>query len=254
MIEELTAGWSTKNESPNLFIERLPTGKYKLLVKATDAWGNESKTYSIQLVVKSPWYGSLIAIILYLLVFLIALALIRHNSIAKIHEKLRHKQEEKERELIKLKNEKLEVEVAFKSKELANSTMSIINKNEVLIDIKDLISNQKTQLGTRYPEKYFNELIRKIDNNISTHDDWKIFDTNFEQAHEEFTKKLKANYDELTPKDLRLCAFLRMNLSSKEVAPLLGISIRGVENHRYRLRCKMNLQHDDNLIEVILNI
>ncbi len=253
-IEELTSDWSAKNESPTLFIERLPTGKFRLKVKATDAWGNESRIYSIQLTVQSPWYLSITAIVLYFILFLVSLALFRHKMIAKIHEKDRLKHEEKERELIRLKNEKLEAEVAYKSKELANSTMSIINKNEFLLDIKNLISNQKIQLGTRFPEKYFNELIRKIDNNISSHDDWKIFDTNFEQAHEEFTKKLKTSYPELTPKDLRLCAFLRMNLSSKEIAPLLGISIRGVENHRYRLRCKMNLQHDENLIEIILNI
>jgi DNA-binding CsgD family transcriptional regulator len=253
-IEELTSDWSSKNESPTLFIERLPTGKFRLKVKATDAWGNESKVFSIRLTVQSPWYFSITAIILYIIVFLFSFALFRHKMIAKIHEKERIKHEGKERELIRLKNEKLEAEVAYKSKELANSTMSIINKNEFLLDIREVISNQKIQLGTRFPEKYFNELIRKIDNNISSHDDWKIFDTNFEQAHEEFTKKLKMSYPELTPKDLRLCAFLRMNLSSKEIAPLLGISIRGVENHRYRLRCKMNLQHDENLIEIILNI
>lgn len=253
-IEELTIGWSTKNESSTLFIERLPIGTFKLNVKATDAWGNESKIYTMKLIVMPPWYRSLTAIILYFIFLLISLALFRHIMIAKIHKREWLKQDEKERELINLKNEKLQAEVEYKSKELANSTMSIINKNEFLLDLKELISNQRIQLGTRFPEKYFNELIRKIDNNISSHDDWKIFDTNFEQAHEKFTKKLKMSYPELTPKDLRLCAFLRMNLSSKEIAPLLGISIRGVENHRYRLRCKMNLQHDENLIEMILNI
>ncbi|MBK6286003.1 MAG: hypothetical protein IPF54_27970 [Draconibacterium sp.] len=62
---------------------------------------------------------------------------------------------------------------------------------------------------------------------------------------------MKTQYPELTPGDLRLCAYLHMNLSSKEIAPLLGISVRGVENHRYRLRKKMNLEHDDKLVETI---
>ena len=52
---------------------------------------------------------------------------------------------------------------------------------------------------------------------------------------------------------MRLCAFLRMNLSSKEIA-LMGISVRGVENHRYRLRQKMKLDHNENLIETILKV
>jgi DNA-binding CsgD family transcriptional regulator/ligand-binding sensor domain-containing protein len=253
-VEGLISDWSSKSELPTLNFERLPVGRYELKVKTIDAWGNESRIYSVQLVVKPPWYGSVVAIACYILLFLLALWFFRHISIVKIHKREIIKREEKEKEVIKLKYEKLQAEIEYKSKELANSTMSIINKNEFLIELKEMILHHKTQLGTRFPEKYFNELIKKIDDNISSRDDWKIFDANFEQAHEEFSRKLKVIYPELTPKDLRLCAFLRINLSSKEIAPLLGISIRGVENHRYRLRCKMNLQHDDNLIEMILNI
>jgi DNA-binding CsgD family transcriptional regulator len=253
-VEGLISDWSSKSELPTLNFERLPVGRYELKVKTIDAWGNESRIYSVQLVVKPPWYGSVVAIACYILLFLLALWFFRHISIVKIHKREIIKREEKEKEVIKLKYEKLQAEIEYKSKELANSTMSIINKNEFLIELKEMILHHKTQLGTRFPEKYFNELIKKIDDNISSRDDWKIFDANFEQAHEEFSRKLKVIYPELTPKDLRLCAFLRINLSSKEIATLLGISIRGVENHRYRLRCKMNLQHDDNLIEMILNI
>ena len=73
-------------------------------------------------------------------------------------------------------------------------------------------------------------------------------------TREEFMKKLKMGYPKLTPSDLRLCAYLRMNLSSKEIAPLLGISVRGVENHRYSLRKKMDLDIDVNLSEVMMNL
>ena len=95
--------------------------------------------------------------------------------------------------------------------------------------------------------------MKKIDENIASHDDWKTFETNFERAHEEFIMKLKTAYPKLTPSDLRLCAYLRMNLSSKEIAPLLGISVRGLENHRYRLRKKMGLDVDANLNEVMMS-
>jgi DNA-binding CsgD family transcriptional regulator len=94
-------------------------------------------------------------------------------------------------------------------------------------------------------------LHKKIDENISNQDDWQIFENNFERAHDKFFTKMKTNYPDLTSSDLRLCAYLHMNLSSKEIAPLLGISVRGVENHRYRLRKKMNLEHDENLVEII---
>ena len=69
-----------------------------------------------------------------------------------------------------------------------------------------------------------------------------------------FIKKIKSLHPELTPNDLRLCAYLRLNLPSKEIAPLLNISHRSVEVKRYRLRKKMNLDHKENLTEYILNL
>jgi DNA-binding CsgD family transcriptional regulator len=122
------------------------------------------------------------------------------------------------------------------------------------MDVKEILRNQKEQLGTRYPDKYYDTLVRKIDDNMGSVDDWKVFEANFERAHEQFMKTLKDNYPDLTPSDLRLCAFLRMNLSSKEIAPLLGISVRGVENHRYRLRKRLNLDADSNLTEFMIKL
>jgi DNA-binding CsgD family transcriptional regulator len=79
-----------------------------------------------------------------------------------------------------------------------------------------------------------------------------MFENLFDQAHENFFRRLKLAYPDLTPSDFRLCAYLRMNLSSKEIAPLLNISIRGVEEKRYRLRKKLNLTADQNLTDFII--
>jgi DNA-binding CsgD family transcriptional regulator len=132
--------------------------------------------------------------------------------------------------------------------------MAIIKKNEFLMEMKEILKTQKEQLGSRYPDKYYDRLLNKIDENMSSQDEWKVFDANFERAHEQFIKTLNARFYDLTPSDLRLCAFLHMNLSSKEIAPLLGISVRGVENHRYRLRKKLNLDADDNLTEYLIRM
>ncbi len=253
-MEGLTQDWSNNGDSPMLSFERLPPGKYTLRAKVTDVWGNESQTYSIPVTVAPPWYLSLPARIFYLLLIIFLLSLFRLTVVRNTKKKERRETEEKEKELITLKNEKLQADISFKSRELANSAMSIIRKNELLLDLKEMLLHQKSQLGARFPEKYFIDLVRKIEDTLSSQDDWKVFDTNFEQAHEEFARNLKRQFPELTPKDMRLCAFLRMNLSSKEIAPLLGISIRGVENHRYRLRQKMRLEHDENLIEMILKL
>jgi len=253
-LSGLSSGWNDNGHSPLLSFERLPPGMYTLWVRVADEWGNQSLSNETTLTVLFPWYWSLPARIMYLLFMITSLVAFRSLVIRSTRKKEIRKREENERELISLKNEKLQNEISFKSRELANSTMAIIKKNEFLLDLRELVLRQKNQLGVRFPDKYSNDLLRKIDFHLSSKDEWKVFETNFEQAHEAFMKNLKEEYPELTPGDMRLCAFLRMNLSSKEIAPLMGISVRGVENHRYRLRQKMKLDHNENLIETILKV
>jgi len=252
-LEGIDPTWRLPVPHPVFKFERLPEGTYTLLVKAIDSWGNESKSTGIKLVILPPWYLSVWAYFGYFMTILALLTLFRRQVILQTRRKEQRKREDKEKELIRLRNEKLQDEISFKSQELANSTMLIIKKNEFLLELKRVLKSQKNQLESRFPDKYYLELVKKIDDNIASHDDWKTFETNFERAHEEFIKKLKTGFPKLTPGDLRLCAYLRMNLSSKEIAPLLGISVRGLENHRYRLRKKMGLDVDTNLSEFLMS-
>ena len=253
-LEGLDQEWSKTTSLPEFRFERLPRGEYELKVKAVDLWGNESQVYSFSFEVLPPFASSRWAILFYNLIFISALLLFRSWGIRQTRKKEQRQHEIREQELIRLRNEKLRNEVSHKSKELANSTMANIRKNEFLLDLKNIIRKQKNELGSRYPDKYYNYLNTKIDENISNRDDWQVFENNFERAHEQFFKKMKDSYPELTSSDLQLCAYLRMNLSSKEIAPLLGISVRGVENHRYRLRKKLNLEHDESLTDTILSV
>jgi FixJ family two-component response regulator len=91
-----------------------------------------------------------------------------------------------------------------------------------------------------------------INRNISNDSDWQIFESLFDQAHENFFKRLKTAYPDLTQSDLKLCAYLKLNLTSKEIAPLLNISFRGVETRRYRLRKRLSLESDENLVSFIV--
>ncbi|MFW6246205.1 MAG: triple tyrosine motif-containing protein [Tangfeifania sp.] len=246
--------WSEKKEIPVFSFDRLPAGEYELMVKAVDSWENESMQHSMNIEILPPWYRSNYARAGYILAFFLLVLVLQVWGIRRTRIKERRRLEKREQELIKLRNEKLRNEVEHKSKELANSTMAMVKKNEFLLKLKETVTNQKEQLGTRYPDKYYLHLIKKIDDNISSNEDWHLFEINFERAHEQFLNKMKGQFPDLTPKDLRLSAFLRMNLSSKEIAPLLGISVRSVENHRYRLRKKMGLEHDDSLIDMILKL
>ena len=166
-----------------------------------------------------------------------------------------------EQEIIRLKNEKLEIEVErnkteleSKSKELAAIAMQITSKNEILNQIKTKLERIQQKMIHEQSKKQVEGVIKTIKSDMLHEDDWEKFEMHFDQVHEDFLKKIRLNYPALTPKDLRLCAYLRMNLSSKEIAPLLNISVRGVEISRYRLRKKFDIDRVENLIDFLMNI
>ena len=148
---------------------------------------------------------------------------------------------------MQLTNEKLKLDIESKNRELAVSTMSLIKKNEFLNSIKSELKEKDNQQDIK-------KVIRIIDKNLNNTDDWKLFEEAFNNADKDFLKLIKDKHPVLTPNDLRLCAYLRLNLSSKEIAPLLNISPRSVEVKRYRLRKKMDLPHESSLTNYILEI
>jgi len=157
------------------------------------------------------------------------------------------KELENKEQLMRHENERLQQDIENKNRELAISTMSLIKKNEFL-------NSLKFELKEKNDTKSLNPVIKIIDKNLNNTDDWKFFQEAFNNADKDFLKKIKSKHPDLTPNDLRLCAYLRLNLSSKEIAPLLNISPRSVEVKRYRLRKKMDLDHDASLTNYILEI
>jgi len=101
--------------------------------------------------------------------------------------------------------------------------------------------------------KIKNKIRKAIKTNAINQREWENFEKNLVQSHEEFVQKLTKSFSELTPKDIKLAIYLRMNLSSKEIAPLMNISYRGVELHRYRLRKKIQLPSEESLSRFMIN-
>jgi hypothetical protein len=124
----------------------------------------------------------------------------------------------------------------------------------MLLQIKAEVENQKKKLGNQYPNKYADHLIKMINENISSDDDWEIFQQNFDVIHENFFRHIKGKYPEMTTHDLKMCAFIRLNLSTKEIASLLNITVRGIEAARYRLRKKFSLAAEQNLTEFLIGL
>jgi len=262
-LDGLDKVWSETTGSSQKVYRYIPQGVYTLNVEVLTKTGVRLSEASYSFEVDPPFYLSAIAKIFYLLLIILmgyGIYAYLHRSFQLKKEKIKQEQEEirrkeiekREQQIIALRKDKLESELTVKSKELAESTMTIIKKNEILVNIKEEVIAQKQALGTQYPNKYYDKLIRLLDENLSSEDDWAIFQTNFDRIHENFFRNLHTTYPELTSNDLRFCAYLRLNLSSKDIAHLMNISLKGVEVGRYRIRKKIGLESTKSLTEFMI--
>ena len=154
---------------------------------------------------------------------------------------------ERERTIEALKSEKLEVELRARQRELADATMHVVHKNELLQRLRENLEDLRERSSDAAVRKGLRQTVKLIADDEQGEDDWLRFIGHFDQVHQGFSKRLRERYPELTTKDHKLCAYLRMNLSTKEIAPLLNISVRGVEIGRYRLRKKLGLEKGQDL-------
>ena len=257
-LEGYNNEWSDWSTTSYQYFENLPFGDYVFNVKGRVGNTLTLNIDSYSFTIEKPWFLSNVAFSVYVIIVLIVY-FIMHNIYKRYYKKQRDRlllQKERQLELKELehnqqlmlhKNEKLQQDIENKNRELAISTMSLIKKNEFL-------NNIKSSLKEKNDTKALSSVIKTIDKNLNNTDDWKFFQEAFNNADKDFLKKIKSLHPDLTPNDLRLCAYLRLNLSSKEIAPLLNISPRSVEVKRYRLRKKMNLEHDNSLTNYILEI
>ena len=249
----LSRQWSPWTDNSSASFTNLSFGNYDFEVRGRIG-DKDTNTAKYSFKISRPWYISYTALAAYFLLFLLLLVLInkaykrKHLKLIRKNEKeLRMKNLEAEKKIIELQNAQLEKDMESKNKELAVSTMSLIKKNEFLSSIKEKLKDSQ---GSRE----VSSVIKTIDKDISEEDNWKFFKEAFNNADKDFFKKIKSGHPNLTANDLKLCAYLRLNLTSKEIAPLLNISVKSVEIKRYRLRKKMELDHDVNLVDYILEI
>ncbi|MEZ4796206.1 MAG: triple tyrosine motif-containing protein [Flavobacteriaceae bacterium] len=257
-LQGMSDTWSSWSKNAEAHFENLPFGEYTFNVRGRVNGVTTKNTDSFTFTIARPWYATNTMIVLYA-VLIILFSLMMHNIykryykkqremlLAKTKKELELKKLENQQQLMSFKNEKLQHDIESKNRELAISTMNLIKKNEFLNIIKNELNNVNDN-------KELKSVVRIIDKNLNNSDDWNLFQEAFNNADKDFLKKIKNLHQSLTPNDLRLCAYLRLNLSSKEIAPLLNISPRSVEVKRYRLRKKMDLSHETNLTDYILEL
>ncbi|WP_219007826.1 two-component regulator propeller domain-containing protein [Aquimarina litoralis] len=261
--------WSNETTTTKQTLYNLKEGDYTFKVRAK--YNGEYREGTFNFSIKPPIYRTHWAYMIYLLLFLVLIISVRGINRYKmkkqerilLEEKARRlkKQEEEHRaqkleqehKIIELNNSKLQDEIKAKSRELTQIAYVNLNKNKILKKIRDKIVKVQDSSDQKLPTNSYNELVRLVDYYI-TDKESKLFEINFDKSHQEFYEKLSKNYPNLTSKDLRLCAYLKMNLSSKEIAPLLGISSQSVDVSRHRLRKKLNLDSKDNLTNILISL
>lgn len=251
-LENYDEDWSVHSENNVKEYTKLPHGRYIFRVKAYDSLSGVGSEDHMEISISAPWYLSVYAcigygifgilMILYLMKVIQVISNIRARKIAtKKEEEIRHEQ--------------MSLDLKHKADDLAESTMNLIRKNEILLDIDsglekmaDIIVEDRNR-----SLKLLGKLRKEIKENIQHDNAWQKFEANFDVVYADYLKRLSLAYPNLTLADKKMCAYLKMDLTSKEIAPLLNITVRSVEMTRYRLRKKLGLSHEENLTEFLHN-
>jgi ligand-binding sensor domain-containing protein/DNA-binding CsgD family transcriptional regulator len=252
------SAWSAKSEKD---YTNLSPGDYTFRIKSRNNLGSESPVLEYSFTIWPAWYRSVWAYLIYGMVLVLSVFFIFKWQKLKYHkeqEKLNYlhqlETDRNEKQIAHLKNEKLEAEVDFKNRELATMTMHLVQRGKVLIRIKEVISSLVKRQDTQDSAQSFRHLLRLIREVEKSDEDKDQFTLHFNHINEQFFNRLKDRYPDLTPNELKLCAYLKMNLSTKEIAQLMNITIKAVEVGRYRLRKKLQLQPDTNLYDFLMQL
>ncbi|PIQ21673.1 MAG: hypothetical protein COW65_07685 [Cytophagales bacterium CG18_big_fil_WC_8_21_14_2_50_42_9] len=269
-LEGFDKNWSNWTAMTQKEYTNLKEGDYIFHVRAKDIYNKQSTEDTYKFTILPPWYRSSYAYIFYFLMSLFGLWWLR-KFILHREEKARRwseKEQEKalrlqeaqhteavlkaEKEIIKLNNEKLEHEINNKNKELATSAMHVMHNLETMQKLRGQLQEVIGDVQDKETMLQLKKLLKSVDEDIKFENNWEQFELHFNQIHQDFLKRLANDFPQLTHRDIKLCAYLRLNLSTKEIASLLNLSLRGIEASRYRLRKKMDMDPEANLTDFIL--
>jgi len=250
--------WGTKSEKD---YTNLPAGRYTFNVKASTGVNNESEVVSYTFIILPAWYNTIWMRLVYLVLIVMALRLIirwQKKKHTKEQERMSYlhqlELDRNEKEIVRLQNEKLEADVNYKNKELSTMTMHLVQRGKVLAKIKEVISAVIKNHDLNESSPSFRHLIRLIKDVEKKDQELDHMSVHFNHVNTEFFTRLKDLYPDLSQNDLKFCAYLSMNLSSKEMAQLMNVTIKAIEVGRYRLRKKLQLKPETNLYEFLIEI
>lgn len=264
---------STMSHSSSKEYTKLEKGKYIFHVKARNLVDGTESESQIVIRILPAWYETWWAYLLYIILAVTGIwALLRYMNLRAEKELTKVKkekerqmkeqqmefhlaEEKKEKELAKLRSKQLEVELKHKSSELSDSAMNLVRKNDMLqaIDqnMEQLSESVRREETKARLVKKIGDIRKEIKMHMNDDDNWNKFEENFNLVYDNFSQKIMEAFPQLKKSDLKLCVYLRMGLSSKEMASLLNTSVRSIETARYRLRKKLDIDTGSNLTDFI---
>ena len=271
-LDGFDKNWSLWSTNAIKEYTNLKEGDYLMQLKVRNSYGIQSNQDSVAFTISPPWYRHFLAYLFYIICIALIIHYIRQTIIAKIRKnkyyekveqrrlylekesKIRQEQYDLEKEIERLKNDKLKIKILVKDKELVNNTLQVVKKNKILngiihklkdIDVNSLDESAKFQ---------FSKLNKSIVKEVNADHSWKDLEKHIKNVHFEFLQRLKEKYPAISPRELDLSTYLLMNMSTKEIAEIMNISSGGVELARYRLRKKLDLNKKENLVGFLMSI
>lgn len=289
-LEGYDKSWNSYSKSNSKEYTGLSYGNYILKVRAHDSYDNSTYEVEYEFIVATPWYFSLPMKLVYVCLVLLLLGIATH-FIARIADaKARKAEEEKEREIKRLREEALqekkrsetEIEILHKSQIQSQSeienlqikqkeqekthgseslsviTKSALQRNEMLMSFSHLLQELQDSIETNSPKNVtisskVGELLLKVNMEMNRSDDFSDISKNFDKVYGDYLNRLTTEFSDLSKSDIKLACYIKMGLSTKEIAPLLNVASKSIEMSRYRLRKKLNLTRADNLTEFLQN-
>ena len=279
-LEGYDKGWTDEQLTTSKEYTRLPKGTYTFHVKARNLITGNTEVTELQIEILPAWYETWWAYLIYIIIGLLILQYtfiwirkraqkemirVKKEQEQKMKEQKRLMEEQrirfemenakKEKELALLRTGQLELELKHKVSELADYNINLTRKNDMLQELDqqmcDLSESVRREDAKARITKKIKDIRHDIKMNMEEDDNWDKFEQNFNIVYDDFMMKLDQKYPDLKLIDKKLCAYLRMGLSSKEMAQLLNTSERSIETARYRLRKKLGLGSGENLGEFI---
>jgi DNA-binding CsgD family transcriptional regulator len=271
-LEGFDERWSIWSSSTIKEYTYLREGDYTMKLKALNNNGIQSNETILNFSISPPWYRHFLAYLVYIIIIIIAIVVIKRRIDAKIRKdryiqtveqrrvylekesKIRQEQYDLEKEIERLKREKLKIALLAKDKELVNNTIQVAKNNKTLSTIVHKLNDFNVESLDESTKRQYTKLQKSIAKELETDNNWKELEKHIKNVHFDFLKRLKEKYPTITPREMDLATFLLMNMSTKEISGIMNISLGGVDLARYRLRRRLKLDNKENLTGFLLSI